>query len=328
MKGFVERIRKDVWPDCRIVFPRGDDERIIKAATQARKEGLCYPILLGDIKEIQKRALLVNADLSGVELIDPQQSPKIYEYVSIYRDKIRKMPEKAVRRILMKPLYFAAMMVKQGDANAMIAWNTANVIMASELIIGLKEGISTPSSFFIMEIPGWVRDEGLLVFADCAFNPDPTPEQLADIAITTAESVKSLLGWQPRVAMLSFSTKGSGIHPHVEKVIKATEIAKKRAPALLIDGELQADAALIPEVAAKKIKEESPIAGKANILIFPDLDAGNIAYKLVQRLANANAYGPILQGFAKPVSDLSRGATVEDIIGTIAIISAMSRRWI
>ena len=196
-------------------------------------------------------------------------------------------------------------------------------------MIGLQQGISVPSSFFIMTIPGYKGGEqGALLYADASVNPNPTAEELADIAVISGQTAKKLLNWKPRIAMLSFSTKGSAEHPDVSKVIKATNIAKKKIKGLAIDGELQADSALVMSTAKRKIKEKiGDVAGKANILIFPDLDAGNIAYKLTQILAKANAYGPILQGFAKPVSDLSRGATVEDITGVIAMLSVWSKRW-
>ncbi len=222
-------------------------------------------------------------------------------------------------------------MVKMGDADAMvagIATSTEEVVTAGELIIGLQKGISTPSSFFLMDIPGYLGGEGsLLIFADGGTNPNPNPEQLADIAIATARSARELLGWEPKVAMLSFSTKGSAIHPDVDKVVEAVRMAKKREPGLCVDGELQADTAIVPEVAKRKINEASSVAGRANILIFPDLDAGNICYKLVQRLAKAAAYGPFLQGFAKPVSDLSRGSTIDDIVGatTIVVLEVQAR---
>jgi phosphate acetyltransferase len=198
-------------------------------------------------------------------------------------------------------------------------------------VIGVRKGISIPSSFFIMEIPGYEGGEGgALLYADASVSPNPKAACLANIAITTGRTAKGLLGWKPRIAMLSFSTKGSASHPDVEKVAQATEIAKRMAKGtgITVDGELQADAALVLSTAKKKIKGDlGEVAGKANVLIFPDLDAGNIAYKLTQILAGANAYGPILQGFSKPLSDLSRGAKVEDIVGAITIIALMAERW-
>jgi phosphate acetyltransferase len=207
-------------------------------------------------------------------------------------------------------------------------YTSADVITASEGIIGLRKGVSVPSSFFIMEIPGYKSAEnGLVLFADSSVNIDPTAEQLADIAITTAGTAKELMGWVPRVAMLSFSTKGSAIHPLADKVTNATKIANRKAKGLHIDGEMQGDSALVMDIAMKKMKGKvGDVAGRANVLIFPDLDAGNISYKLVQTFAKANAYGPILQGFQRPVSDLSRGAKADDILGAIAILSTWAGR--
>ncbi len=325
IKNLIKRARKN---PKRIVMPEGEDERIIRAAKVVYDEGIAIPILLGDERKIYNCASVLNIKLDGISIINPSESSELSNYCKKYSKK-RGLPELAVKRILVKPCYFGAMMVSNGDADGMVAGvktATEDVVMAANMLIGNSKGIKTPSSFFLMETPHFSGGErGFLIFADAAGNPNPTSEELADIAITTARSAKTLFEWKPRIAMLSFSTKGSANHPLIDKVLTALDIVKKREPSIDIDGELQADSALIPEVAVKKISEPSPVAGKANILIFPDLNAGNISYKLVQRIGEAKAYGPILQGYAKPISDLSRGATLDDIIGAIVMVSIQAQ---
>ncbi len=311
--------------DRSVVLPEGTDPRVIAAARRLVDESIAQPIVLGNTAEIEQAARQAEVALDGVRAICPRESEHLAAYVAAYV-AARGVKPGVAERMVVRPLFYGGMMVKQGHADTMVAGvstATANVIQAGALTVGYAEGITTPSSFFLMIVPEFRgRKNRPMIFADCAVNIAPTPEQLADIALASRASAAKLLDEEPRVAMLSFSTQGSASHRCVEDVSRAVAIARQRAPDAQIDGEFQADSALIQEVAAKKLKRPSTVAGNANVLIFPDLNSGNIAYKLTQYLAGARAIGPFLQGFAKPISDLSRGASVNDIIATAAICLA------
>jgi phosphate acetyltransferase len=311
-----------------LVLPEGYEPRTLQAGRVVLDEKLAAKvILLGKPGQIEEVAKANNINLAGFTLVNPSQSPLLEEYANEYYElrKAKGVSPEQAKTDIQDNLRFGAMMLRKGAVDALVAGadhSTADVLMAGFTIVKTAPGVKSASSFFIMDCPDkkWGAD-GLMVFSDCATIPDPTAEQLAEIAIASSDSFKTFIGAEPITAMLSFSTKGSAKHPNVDKVTEALKLAQAKRPDLNLDGELQLDAAIIDSVAAKKAPG-SMVAGKANVLIFPDLQSGNIGYKLVQRFANAGAYGPFMQGFAKPLSDLSRGATIDDIINICAVVLA------
>ena len=332
--SFIEDVKAKAKARMKtIVLPEAEDKRTLEAAQQIKKEGFAKLILLGNKETVEKDAQNYGLDLSGIEVVDPKTSPALNDYVTCLSElrKSKGMTEEEARKLLTESnTYFAVMMVKKGDADGLVSGachSTADTLRPSLQILKTKPGTKLVSAFFVMVVPDCSYGEnGTFVFSDCGLNQNPTAEELAAIAESSAESFRFLVGKEPKVAMLSYSTMGSAKHDDVTKVQEATRIAKENNPDLLLDGELQLDAALVESVASLKAPN-SKVAGHANTLIFPNLDAGNIGYKLVQRLAKAEAYGPMTQGIARPVNDLSRGCSAEDIVGVVAITAVQCQLY-
>ncbi|MCR5355925.1 MAG: phosphate acetyltransferase [Lachnospiraceae bacterium] len=330
--AFIDRIKERAKQDVKkIVMPESNDRRTLIAAHKILKENIADIIMVGKEEKIMEGAKWLELDLSRISVIDPEDTDKFDEYANTLYE-LRKNKgmtlEKARERLLTDYLMFGVMMVKMKDADGMVAGAchaTADVLRPSLQVLKTAPGVELVSGFFILDVPNCEYGEnGTFLFADCGLNQDPNSEELAAIANSSAKSFTNLVGAKPIIAMLSHSTKGSAKHELVDKVVTATQIAKDKYPYLTIEGELQTDAALVPAVAAAKAPG-SDIAGHANVLIFPNLDAGNIGYKLVERLAKAEAYGPMLQGLARPVNDLSRGCTADDIVGVVALTAVQAQ---
>ena len=329
--SFIEEIKNRAKQEIKtIVLPEATDIRILKAAQIVNKEKYAKVVLIGNTEEIEKLIKENGLELGETQIIDPVKSEETSEYAKELYElrKAKGMTEEQAQKLILEPIYYGMMMVKQNDADGLVsgaAHSTADTLRPALQILKTAPGTKLVSAFFIMVVPNCEYGaNGTFIFADSGLNEEPDADKLSEIAISSSKSFKQLVGEEPKVAMLSYSTYGSAHSASTEKVVEATKLAKEKAPELLIDGELQLDAAIIPEVAEFKAKG-SPLKGEANVLVFPDLGAGNIGYKLTQRLAKAEAYGPLCQGIARPVNDLSRGCSSEDVAGVVAITAVQAQ---
>ena len=330
--SFIESIKQRAMQNIKtIILPEAEDKRVLEAASKVIAQGFAKVILIGDKEQVEKDSKENNIDLSGVEIIDIKSSTKKQEYAQKLFElrQAKGMTEEEASKLIEEPIYFGMMMLKNGEADGLVsgaAHSTSNTLRPALQILKTAPNTKLVSAFFVMCVPNCEYGEhGTFIYGDSGLNQNPNADELSEIAISSAKSFRSLVEAEPKVAMLSYSTYGSAKSELTEKVIEATKLVKEKAPDLLVDGELQVDAAIIPEVSKSKAPG-SPIEGNANVLIFPDLNAGNIGYKLTQRLAKAEAYGPLCQGIAKPVNDLSRGCSADDIVGVVAITAVQAQQ--
>ena len=330
--SFIDELKNKAKQDIKtIILTESEDKRVLKAAQKVKEEGFANIILIGNEDEANKLAKENNIDISGIQIINPETSEKFEEYANAFYElrKAKGMTIEKARETLKDNMYFGTMMVKQGDADGLVSGachSTANTLRPALQILKTAPGTKLVSAFFLMVVPNCEYGEnGIFIFGDSGLVENPTPDELSEIAISSSKSFEQLTGKEAKVAMLSYSTYGSAHSELIEKVIEGTKLLKEKMPNLICDGELQLDAAIIPEIAASKAPG-SEVAGQANTLIFPNLDAGNIGYKLVQRLAKAEAYGPLCQGIARPVNDLSRGCNSDDIAGVVAITAVQAQK--
>ncbi len=330
--SFIEDMKKKAKSNIKtIILPEATDIRVLKAASTIGEEDFAKVILIGEEEKVLNIAQENALNISKAKIVNPKKSEKYEEYANAFYElrKAKGMTEEQAKELMLDPVFFGMMMVKAGEADGLVsgaAHSTADTLRPALQILKTAPGTKLVSAFFLMSVPNCEYGEnGVFVFSDCGLNINPNSEELSEIAISSARSFEQLTGKQSKVAMLSFSTYGSAKSELVDKVVEATKLVKEKAPEMLVDGELQLDAALVKEVGEMKAKG-SPVAGHANTLIFPNLDAGNIGYKLVQRLGKAEAYGPLCQGIAKPVNDLSRGCSAEDIVGVVAITAVQAQQ--